>query len=212
MNKYLVSIAALVLALPLQAQVNQDLPAMATPDFDEFYLASEFSIPTTKHVYIDDVEVAFSRDWLRDYRGRTSSNYEERIFDKYGTALKKALTEDLSESGWHVSNEKSASTLILTPKIIELNIYAPNEPGIKQVIIRNAGHAKLHLTFSSPSGEAFMRVIDRRVTRENIGSPIVANRATNYRYFRMLFEKWSEMSVEYLNEVHDLVEQQAKNP
>lgn len=188
---------------------DTDLAPMSSPDFDGFYLASTFSVPTAKQVFVEDVIVEFEDGWLRDYRSKTSSHYQKRIKTKYGTALKDQLIEMLEASGWQVQDTKSAKTLILSPKIVELNIYAPNEPGIRQVIVRNAGHAKMELTFRSPNGTPFMRIEDRRITRENIGSPIVANMASNYRYFKILMGNWAEKSVIYLNSINEIVKQQA---
>lgn len=188
---------------------ESDLAPMDSPDFDGFYLASTFSMPANADVYVEDVPVEFSEDWIQEYRTKTSTYYQKRIKEKYGAAMKEQLIEQLELNGWKVASQKSARTLILSPKILDLNIYAPNEPGIRQVIVRNAGHAKLDLTFSSPDGTPFMKIVDRRITRENIGSPIVANMASNYRYFKMLMGNWAEKSVIYLNSIKDIVKEQA---
>lgn len=189
---------------------ESDLAPMDSPDFDGFYLASTFAMPTSSEVYVEDVPVEFAEDWMQEYRTKTSSYYQKRIKEKYGLAMKEQLIEQLELHGWKVAKEKSAKTLILSPKIVDLNIYAPNEPGIRQVIVRNAGHAKLDLTFKSPDGTPFMRIVDRRITRENIGSPIVANMASNYRYFKILMGNWAEKSVIYLNSIKEIVKEQAK--
>lgn len=189
---------------------ESDLAPMASPDFDAFYLASSFSMPTSGEVYVEEVPVEFADDWMKEYRSKTSSHYQKRIKEKYGEAMKDQLIEQLQAAGWSVAKEKSARTLILSPKIVELNIYAPNEPGIRQVIVRNAGYAKLDLTFKTPDEIPFMRIVDRRMTRENIGSPMVANMASNYRYFKILMGNWAEKSVIYLDSVKEIVKEQVK--
>lgn len=212
MKKSIVSLLVLMCSiLPFaMAEGEENLERMPSPDFDNFYLASQFTATMSKSIYVEKVPVAFSDDWMRDYRTKTSSHYQERIKEKYGDTLRKLLVERLRESGWEVLKEKTSGAYVLSPQIVGLNIYAPNLPGIRDVIIRNAGHATVNLEFKTPSGVTIIKIDDRRETRENIGSPIVANRATNYRYFKMLMELWSDKSIEYFNEVIDLVHKQGK--
>lgn len=214
MKSFRTFILILMLALGAVAEEANDgaLAPMATDDFDGFYLASTFKIPTSKIIYIEDVPVSFSDKWLHEYRTSTSTYYQNRIKEKYGKTLKEQLAIQLEEKGWQVTKERTSKSLILSPQIVDLNIYAPNVVGIRQVIVRNAGQAKMELTFKTPDGMAFMKIVDHRITRENIGSPIVANRASNFRYFRMLMELWSEKSIEYLENVFSLVREQAEMP
>ncbi len=209
MNKF-----SLILVLAFfvhSAWSNEELPPMDNPDFDEFYLASSFTIPKGKSVYVTDVAVEFEYDWLQEYRARTTPHYKNRIKKKYGETMREQLIVALKNSGWDVKKEKTADAIVLNPKLVELNIYAPNEPGIRQVIIRNAGHAKLVLTFETPDGSPFMKIVDKSMTRESVGSPIVANRANNHRYFKLLMEHWSGKSVKYLDEIYKLVQIQVNS-
>lgn len=212
MKKSVVSLFVLMCAVVsfAAAEGEENLARMASPDFDNFYLASQFKASTAKKIYVESVPVAFSEDWMRDFRTKTSSHYQERIKEKYGDTLRELLVEGLQESGWQVFKEKTPGAYVLSPKIVGLNIYAPNEPGIRDVIIRNAGHATVNLDFKTPDGVTFIKIDDRRETDATVGSPIVANRATNYRYFKMLMELWSDKSIEYFNEVIDLVHEQGK--
>lgn len=192
------------------AHAQQAMERMAAPDFDEFYVASSVKLPLTKKIYIADAPVEFSEKWLKDFNHTAGSSYQEMIIKKYGEVLEETLTEALVDAGWEVVKSAGEGTLRLKPKLYELNIYAPNGSSLKQVIVRNVGGAIVELDFQTPGGESFMKIVDRRQTQDTVGSPIVANRTNNLRYFKLMMDDWSEDAVKYLDQVMKVVESEGK--
>lgn len=206
----LIILTFILAAITGRAHAEQALERMAAPDFDEFYIASSLKLPLTKKVYIADAPVEFSEKWLKDFNHTAGANYQEMIIRKYGEALKETLTDALVDAGWEVTKTAGENTLLLKPKLYELNIYAPNGSSLKQIIVRNVGRAVMELDFQTPGGESFMKIVDFRGTQDTIGSPIVANRSNNFRYFKLMMGEWSEDAVKYLDQVMKVVEGEVK--
>lgn len=203
-------IALILTSVAGRAHAQQALERMAAPDFDEFYIASSVKLPLTKKIVIADAPVEFSEKWLNDFNNTTGSHYKEMTKERYGKALKEELTDALTDAGWEVVKTPGEDTLRLKPRLFNLNIYAPNGSSLKQVIVRNVGSAIVELDFQTPGNESFMKIVDFRQTQDTIGSPIVANRTNNLRYFKMLMDDWSEDAVKYLDQVMMVVESESK--
>ncbi len=207
-----IGLAALCLVLFGASTWAQDqaLERMAAPEFDEFYIASSFKLPLSRKIVIADAPIEFSKEWKKDFQGRVDSRYEETVIDKYGETLEEQLASVLSDAGWQVEEKADSDTLLLKPRMHHLNIYAPNASSLKQVIVGNVGRAIVELDFQTPDGESFMKIVDLRETQPTVGSPIVANRTNNLRYFKMLMADWAEDATKYLNQVMVVVESQSK--
>ena len=184
------------------------LEPMETRDFSEFYVASSFKLPMSRKIYIADASVVFSDLWMQRFHGKTSSAYRESIEKDYGQALVGELKKALLASGWQVVNSPSADALRLNPKLIKLYISEPESVGLKQTIVRSIGQAGVELVFQTPDARPFMKIVDYRNTQNNAGSPFVANKATNFYYFRLLMTDWSDRAVLYLDEVMALAHKQ----
>lgn len=203
-------IVLMVISIADRVHAQLDLERMAAPDFDEFYIAASVKLPITKKIVIADAPVEFSEKWLKEFSSRTGSHYKEVTKERYGRALKEKLTDALTDAGWEVVKTVGEDTLQLKPRLFNLSIYAPNGSSLKQVIVRNVGSAIVELDFRTPGDESFMKIKDFRQTQDTIGSPIVANRTNNLRYFKMLMGDWSEDAVKYLDQVMIVVESEGK--
>lgn len=207
----LIFLTAVLTVMAARVHAQPALERMPVPDFDEFYVASSVKLPLTKKIFIADAPVEFSERWLKDFNNMAGSHYQKMIIKKYGEALKETLTDALVDTGWEVVETAGENTLLLKPKLYELNIYAPNGSSLKQVIVRNVGRAIVELDFQTPGGESFMKIVDLRATQDTIGSPIVANRTNNLRYFKLMMNEWSEDAVKYLDQVMKVVESEVKS-
>lgn len=187
-----------------------ELEPMQTPDFDQFSVASGFKLPLTRKIYISEPDVDFAEIWLKRFRGQTSANYRDVIVQTYGRGLVSELEKSLAAAGWEVVDSPAADALRLSPRLMDLYIYAPESVGIKETIIAIAGQSGVELVFRTPDGRPFMKIVDYRNTRESAGSPFVANRATNFQYFRMLMSDWSGAAVKYLERIMNIVERQER--
>lgn len=184
---------------------------MDTPEFREFYVASKFSLPVTKKVYLADISVSFSDKWEKAYLAETGRHYQETIKDLYAETLKSELSDAMTEKGWTLVSEKSQDTIVLRAKLIDLYIYSPNKIALDTHIVKSAGAAGIELIYETPTGTPFMKMVDHRRTRDSVGSPLIANRVNNLRYFKMLMDSWSESAAMYLSEIMITVESQSKS-
>ncbi|HEX7025657.1 MAG TPA: M56 family metallopeptidase [Gammaproteobacteria bacterium] len=184
------------------------LEPMQTPEFQDFLIASDFKLPLTRKIHITRPQVEFAQVWLDRYQSETSSSYRDYVTRTYGEALVDTLKEALTESGWEISDEPAADAIQLTPRLFDLYIYAPESVGLKQTIVRFAGQAAIELVFKTDNSQPFIKIVDYRKTRDSIGSPFVANRATNYFYFKLMMSNWADSAIMYLNNVMSIAEKQ----
>lgn len=204
------------IAKPLQLAANtmqttasseSGLEPLTVPEFREFLVASDFKLPLTRKIYIADPKVEFAQLWLKRFEAETTETYRNLVVRDYGEGLVEALAQALIESGWQVVDEPSADAVRLSPRLFDLFIFEPETVGIKQTILAYAGQAAVELVFRTPGSQPFMKIVDYRRTRDSAG--VVANRTTNYYYFKLLMSDWSGSAVKYLNNIMDLVEKQS---
>lgn len=178
-----------------------DLVAVEKGNFDHVYLPPETQLNRFDSVYLEDAEVTLSDYWLRDRRHDYSERDLERIRDDYGRLLGEAIREELEEStGLKFTDEPEQADVIFTPKLRDLNIYAPDfmTARISEFYTREAGNATFDLVVQEAgSGAVLAQFIDHR---ETLGlHPLErTNRATNYRHFIRLFERWTNNLAKYL--------------
>lgn len=203
-------------AKPLQLAANtmqttasseSGLEPLTVPEFREFLVASDFKLPLTRKIYIADPKVEFAQAWLKRFESETTETYRNLVVRDYSKGLAEALAQALIESGWQVVDEPSADAVQLSPRLFDLFIFEPETVGIKQTILAYAGQAAVELVFRTPGSQPFMKIVDYRRTRDSAG--VVANRTTNYYYFKLLMSDWSGSAVKYLNNIMDLVEKQS---
>lgn len=203
-------------AKPLQLAANtmqttasseSGLEPLTVPEFREFLVASDFKLPLTRKIYIADPKVEFAQVWLKRFESETTETYRNLVVRDYGKGLAEALAQALIESGWQVVDEPSTDAVQLSPRLFDLFIFEPETIGIKQTILAYAGQAAVELVFRTPGSQPFMKIVDYRRTRDSAG--VVANRTTNYYYFKLLMSDWSGSAVKYLNNIMDLVEKQS---
>ncbi|WP_075187075.1 M56 family metallopeptidase [Teredinibacter haidensis] len=193
---------------PTAADGEGNMEIMDSPEFNSLYISSKFSLPLSRKIYVEKASVQFADIWMDRFRASTSANYRTLIEDDYGTLLTKSIKKQLTKTGWQVVDKKDSGTVIVKPELIDLYIYAPETSGIKQTIIAMAGQSGVKLLYSTPQGQPIMKIVDYRNTPQSAGSPFVANRATNFHYFKKLIDSWSKSSTQYLNGLMELVEQQ----
>ena len=150
---------------------------------------------------ITPVEVSFRDDWKRDYNHEQKS-LSMRVTDKDMLRIKETMAEIVleefdkalkKEGGLTKADQLDSNTLIFTPKVINLDIYAPdveNGPVISHTLIRQAGRATLFLeVHDAVSGEILARWIDTREDPDR-GYFEWANRITNAERARQIVFGW----------------------
>ncbi|MBN2420213.1 MAG: DUF3313 family protein, partial [Deltaproteobacteria bacterium] len=123
---------------------------------------------------ITPVEVSFRDNWKRDYNSEQRS-LSMHVTDKDMIRIKETMAKIVheefdkalqKEGGLTKVDQPDSNTLVFTPRVINLDIYAPevqNAPVISRTLIRQAGRATLFLeVHDAVSGEILARWIDTR--------------------------------------------------
>lgn len=184
------------------------LTPMKTPEFNQFMLAEKFTLPVSRKIYLEKITVSFADIWMKRFAAETSNAYRDYIASEYSQEFRETLSEALASNGWQVVDRPDEDTLKLKASLIDLYIFEPETAGVKQTIIAQAGQSGVELIYSSPQGQAFMKIVDHRTTGDTSGGPVIANRATNLHYFKRLMASWAKASAPYLEEVMKIVESQ----
>lgn len=159
--------------------------------------------PYTK-VMIDEPEVAFRQNWLRDMNrsrsaGRRVTDADaQRILDSVGSSTLDIFTRAFTDAGYEVVTRPGPDVLEVRTGIVNLFVNAPDtmSAGRSVTFTTNAGEATLVLEARDSLTRALLaRVVDRRETR---GIPGPTNRATNTSEFRSMANRWAGISAQRL--------------
>lgn len=157
-------------------------------------------------------EVSFRKDWKRDYNRfqkslsmKVTDQDMLRIKNTVGKIVYEELDKALKDTGSLIkADEPDSNTLLFKPRVINLDLYAPevqNAPVISRKYIRQAGLATLFLeVYDAVSGEILARWIDTREDSDR-GYFEWANRITNAERVRNVVQIWTRRLVEGLDEL-----------
>ena len=166
--------------------------------FDEYYLAKTADWPGLPRIHITEAEVRFDKRWLKEYRHTVSDSHRAKIAADYGDELKTQLARAFSNAGWKLLEEPADYAVILTPKLVDLYLNAPEpKASMDKSFVWQAGRVVMDLGFAA-NEKPLARIVDRDETRFQNAVPIEANRATNFRQFKVLMSKWSKKVVKQL--------------
>ncbi|HEX4181926.1 MAG TPA: DUF3313 family protein [Caulobacteraceae bacterium] len=160
-------------------------------------------------VMFDPTEVAFQKDWLRDYNSTTSSPSArisqaeaDKMLEKVRTGVEQVFAKTYSDAGYQVVTTPGPDVLRLRTAVLNLRVSAPDtmQPGRTRTFSRQAGSAALVIEArDSVSGALLGRAVDQKVAGD-MGS-YLRNSATNRADFERLFTTWAKASVAGLNEL-----------
>jgi hypothetical protein len=160
-------------------------------------------------VMFDPTEVAFHKDWLRDYNN-TTSNLSSRItpaeadkvLDRVRTGFEQVFAKAYTDAGYQVVTTPGPDVLRLRTAILNLRVSAPDtmQAGRTRTFSREAGSAALVIEArDSVSGALLGRAVDQKVAGDM--GPYLRNTVTNRADFENLFSTWAKASVAGLNEL-----------
>jgi Protein of unknown function (DUF3313) len=163
-------------------------------------------------VMLDEPEVSFRNNWLRDVnrntRGarRVSQSDADRILATTATNTTDIFTEEFERAGFKIAKAPGPNVLRIRTGVVDLFVNAPDVPtaGRSTSFTTNAGEATLVMEARDSQTNALLgRVIDRRETRGMGGMNNMAqtNRVTNTAEFRQLARRWAQISAGKLNEL-----------
>jgi len=160
---------------------------------------------------INPVEVSFRKNWKRDYNISRRS-LSKQVTDEDMTRMRETMGKIVYEEFDHALQEKGgltkvdeadSNTMIFRPKVIDLDVYAPDIDSsyISRSYVRQAGRATLFLeVHDAVSGEILARWVDSR-TDPDRGYFDWANRITNTERAKVVAHTWAKRLVEGLEEL-----------
>ena len=208
------TIALLCLASgPAQAAGNGDLYENLEPLEGAKAALAEIDpnadFTTYKRIKLLDAFVAFKKNWERDQqrsgsRMRISSADMDRIKSDVSELFNQVFTEVLeADDGYDVVDETGDDVLLIRPAIIDLDVVAPDTPGMTRgtSFTAETGSATLYIElYDSTSSQIVGRAADRQTIR-NAGDMMTwTNRATNTAGARRLFTDWAQALRKFLDE------------
>lgn len=171
---------------------------------DAAYLMPGADFRAYTKLMIDPVEVAFSKDWMKDInnsKASLSGRITQADAEKIAAAAREGFDEVFGEAfkakGIEIVAAPGADVLRIRPGVIDLYIAAPDKmtAGMSRTYTVEAGQATLFLeVLDSTSGALLGRALDRRATRDS-GRAMITNSVTNRADFKALFKQWAEISI-----------------
>lgn len=194
-----------------QGDVTTDgLTVVKSDRFTEIQIKKNVDWSQYTKYEISPVEVSFRKNWKQDYN-RNQQILSQQVTDKDMTRIRKTmakivyeeLNKALQKKGDLTKTDHADSkTLLFKPRIINLDIYAPdvgNSPSISRSYVRQAGKATLFLeVYDAVSGEILGRWVDTREDPDR-GFFEWANRVTNADRTRLVVRSWANRLVEGLD-------------
>lgn len=128
----LLGFPAIVVALDTEAEAASDSLVLVEKDRrGSIYADPEADWTTYSKIMLDEATVAFRKNWERDRRldrtGYVSPRDIERIKTDLAELFDVVWVEELSQNGgFEIVAEPGPDVLRITPKIVDLDVYAPS--------------------------------------------------------------------------------------
>jgi len=154
-------------------------------------------------IKIDDVYVAFMKNWQRNYNNSTV-NLGERVTDRdvekikeyLASEFKAVLTKELQDKGdYEVVETTGKDVLLIQPSIINLVVNAPDlkTAARDRSYVSSAGQMTLYMElYDSVSGAKIALVSDAQAVGERGGFGYRASSSTNKYEFGRILTKWAD--------------------
>lgn len=211
----LISVAILAVATPATAQAPateswDGLVEVNARRLDSAFLAPGADFRPYTKVMIDEPEVAFRQNWLRDMNRsrsagrRVTEEDAARIQQSVGASTVDVFSRAFTNAGFEVVTRPGPDVLDLRTAIVNLFVNAPDtmSAGRSTTFTTNAGEATLVLEARDSLTNALLaRVVDRRETR---GIPGPTNRVTNTSEFRTLANDWARIAASRLGTLKEI--------
>jgi hypothetical protein len=176
--------------------------------FDAAYLLPGADFRGYTKVMLDPTEVAFEKDWIRNYNSgsidlsqRISDSDAKEILTAVRSGFEETFRKAFAEAGYEVVNEPAPDVLRLRTAVVNLSVAAPDRDiGRSRTYSRDAGGATVIVELrDSTSGALLGRAVDGRVAGDS--ARYLRNSVTNRSDFLQLFRTWAKSSLEGLTEL-----------
>lgn len=205
-------LALVVLSMPAFAATSPELDGLVQVKpkrMDEAYLLPGADFRQFTAVLIDEPDVAFDKDWMRNMNEtrslsrRVSQADAEQIAAATRSGLVEVFQAEFRKAGYSIATAPGAEVLRLSPAIVRLYVNAPDvmTPDRSRTYTIDAGEATLVLTArDSVSGAVLGMAVDRREAR-GTGFVTWSNSVSNRSDFRRLFQQWAKICIKGLDEL-----------
>lgn len=198
------------LAAPAAAPANWDgLTKVPSKRMDAVYLMPGADFRTYTKVMMDPTEIAFRKNWVRDYNRdamsldrRISDSEAQAILDKARTGFEEIFRKAYTDAGYQVVDAPGPDVLRLRTGVANLYASAPDlmTAGRSRTFSQDAGSATVIIEArDSQSGALLGRAVDGRTAGDT--GPYIRNSVTNRSDFERLFEQWAKISINGLAEL-----------
>lgn len=179
---------------------------------DDVYLLPGADFRTYTKVILDPTEVAFKKNWQRDYNDnamelsrRISDSEAKEILDKARTGFETIFRQAYQDAGYQVVTEPAPDVLRVRTAVANLYVSAPDiqTAGRSRTYSEDAGSAVVIIEVrDSLSGALLGRAMDGRTVGD--AGPYLRNSVTNRSDFEALFKTWAKTSINGLAELKAL--------
>ena len=183
------------------------LQKVAAKKFDLAYLLPGADFKEYTKVMIDQTEVAFRKNWQRDWNN-SHRDLSMRISDeeaREGLAMVQSGFEEIfaqayRDAGYEVVTTPAPDVMRLRTAVFNIDVAAPDQLSASRTTTfsSEAGGASMMVEVrDSMSGAVLARGIDTRLAGDN-GMAMRRTRVSNRSDFERLFKQWAKMSVDGL--------------
>jgi hypothetical protein len=174
----------------------------------EIYADPDTDWSVYSRIQLDEATVAFRKNWQRDqnrsqpFKVRTEDM--ERIKSELSTLFGEVFAEELKQNGgYELSVESAEDVMRITPRIVDLDVYAPDtrsSPGRTMSYTEQAGRMTLQLEiFDSVTGDMIAKTSDRQEAPRR-GYMQWTTSVTNRAEARRMIERWAREFRERLDQ------------
>jgi len=159
-------------------------------------------------VYLTEPLVAFKKNWKRDQnRGtlKVSNSDMERIKKNVSDLFMEVFTEELTNGGYTLANERAEDVLIVKPAIINLDVNAPDvrTAGRVDTFTTSAGSMTLYLElYDSETDDLLAKALDPTRDRDT-GLMHWQTKVANYAAAKRMMKPWAKALRNGLDEARD---------
>jgi hypothetical protein len=175
------------------------------------YLKPGASFAQYHKIMLDPVQIAFDKDWRRNYNSGTrdpgrmiKQSDLEKAQTEGGKAATDIFAKTFAENGYPVVTTPGPDVLHLGVAIVDVRVAAPDtmSAGRSRTYSSEAGEATLFLEAKdSVSGTLLGRAADRQYAGDS-GFPVMARSSvTNRSDFKRIVTSWAKSAVNGLNKL-----------
>lgn len=183
------------------------LQRVSAKKFDYAYILPGADFREYTKVMIDPTEVAFRKNWVRDWNNShadlTMKVSEKEAREKLAlvqSGFEEIFTKAYQDAGYRVETTAAPDVLRIKTAVFNVDVVSPDlmTPGRVYSFSREAGGASLMIEVrDSMTGALLARGVDSRLAGDD-GRATRRTSVSNKVDFERLFKTWSKMSVDGL--------------